>query len=73
MPRDNGERIVTGARQLSPYLGDRMLPGRVLDTAVFLRELLPQDLKVEIDQLTEQDPRRPLLAMVQCRGVARQP
>jgi uncharacterized protein (DUF2252 family) len=55
MPRDNGERIVTGARALSPFLGERMLASRFLDRAVFLRELLPQDLKLEIDQLTRDE------------------
>jgi uncharacterized protein (DUF2252 family) len=55
MPRDNGERIVKGARHLSPFLGGRMLPARFLDRAVFLRELLPQDLKLEIDQLTQDE------------------
>nr|QQZ51637.1 DUF2252 family protein [Phenylobacterium glaciei] len=41
-----------GARHLSPYLGDRMSAGRVLDKAVFVRELLPQDLKLEFETLT---------------------
>ncbi|CAN5820197.1 DUF2252 domain-containing protein [soil metagenome] len=52
MPRDNGRRVVEGARHLSPYLGDRMTAGRVLDKAVFVRELLPQDLKLEFESLT---------------------
>ncbi len=52
MPRDNAERVVTGARHLSPFLGSRMQSGRMLDKAVFLRELLPQDLKLEIESLT---------------------
>jgi uncharacterized protein (DUF2252 family) len=52
MPRDNAERVVAGALQLSPYLGERMRPARLLNRSVFLRELLPQDLKLEIDQLT---------------------
>ncbi len=51
MPKDNGERVVEGARNLAPYLGDRMRAGRVLDRAVFVRELLPQDLKLEIEAL----------------------
>lgn len=50
-PRDNGERVVEGARHLAPYLGERMRAGRVLDRSVFVRELLPQDLKLEIDTL----------------------
>jgi uncharacterized protein (DUF2252 family) len=52
MPRDNGQRIVTGAQALSPNLGERMLSARLLDKAVVLRELMPQDLKIEIDRLT---------------------
>ena len=52
MPRDNAERVVEGARHLSPFLGKRMLPARLLGRAVFLRELLPQDLKLEIETLS---------------------
>ena len=52
MPKDNAERVVAGAWHLSPALGDRMLAARFLDRAVFLRELLPQDLKFEIEELT---------------------
>ncbi len=55
MPRDNAERVVAGARHLSPHLGERMLPVRLLDRAVFARELLPQDLKLEIDALTRDE------------------
>jgi uncharacterized protein (DUF2252 family) len=52
MPRDNAARVVEGARHLSPALGDRMLSAGLLGQAVVLRELRPQDLKLEIDQLT---------------------
>jgi uncharacterized protein (DUF2252 family) len=52
MPADNAQRVVEGAKNLSPALGERMLPGRLLGRSVFLRELLPQDLKLEIDKLT---------------------
>jgi uncharacterized protein (DUF2252 family) len=52
MPRDNAERVVTGARALAPNLGERMLPARLNDRSVVIRELLPQDLKLEIQQLT---------------------
>ena len=55
MPRDNAERVVEGARHLAPYLGERMRPGRVLDRPVFVRELLPQDLKLEIDRMDAQE------------------
>jgi uncharacterized protein (DUF2252 family) len=52
MPRDNGKRVVTGARHLSPALGDRMMAAKLLGRSVVIRELLPQDLKLEIDQLS---------------------
>jgi uncharacterized protein (DUF2252 family) len=55
MPRDNGQRIVEGARHLAPFLGERMRASRFLDRSVFLRELLPQDLKVEINQLARDE------------------
>ena len=55
MPRDNAERVVEGARHLAPNLGQRMLPARFLDRAVFLRELLPQDLQLEIEHLTRDE------------------
>jgi len=52
MPRDNAVRVVTGARALSPNLGQRMLAVRMLGKAVVLRELMPQDLKLEVEHLT---------------------
>jgi uncharacterized protein (DUF2252 family) len=52
MPRDNAERVVEGALQLSPHLGKRMVAGQLAKRSVFIRELLPQDLKIEIDRLT---------------------
>ena len=52
MPNDHAMRVVDGARHLSPHLGDRMLATDLLGKPVFLRELLPQDLKLEIEQLT---------------------
>ena len=52
MPRDNAERVVEGARHMSPHLGNRMLARRLMDKAVFVRELLPQDLKLEIETFT---------------------
>ena len=51
MPRDNASRVVAGAQQLSPALGERMIAQRFLEHGVFIRELLPQDLKLEIDQM----------------------
>ena len=55
MPKDNAERVVTGAWHLSPALGNRMLAGLVMDRTVFVRELLPQDLKFEIEHLTPEE------------------
>ena len=43
---------MTGARALSPNLGERMLAARLLDRPVVLRELMPQDLKLEVDRLS---------------------
>jgi uncharacterized protein (DUF2252 family) len=44
--------VVAGARALSPSLGERMLPAHVGGKPVFLRELKPQDLKLELEQFT---------------------
>ena len=55
VPSDHALRVVGGARALSPSLGDRMVPARLLGRPVVLRELLPQDLKLEIDELTREE------------------
>ncbi len=55
MPEDDAVRVVTGARSLSPFLGGRMMPARLLESAVFLRELLPQDLKLEFEDLSRDE------------------
>ncbi|MDV6330813.1 DUF2252 family protein [Asticcacaulis sp. 201] len=55
MPRNNGERVVQGAWHLSPALGDRMINAELLGKTIFLRELLPQDLKFEIEHLTPEE------------------
>jgi uncharacterized protein (DUF2252 family) len=52
MPSDEGERVVEGARHRSPYLGKRMRALKLLGKPTFVRELMPQDLKIEIEQLT---------------------
>jgi uncharacterized protein (DUF2252 family) len=74
MPRNNGDRVVEGAKHLSPALGKRMLSARLLDKSVFLRELLPQDLKIEIDRLSRGEAMRAarFLAMIVGRAHARQ-
>jgi uncharacterized protein (DUF2252 family) len=55
MPDDNADRVVTGARHVSPFLGGRMLSAQLLGKAVFIRELLPQDLKLEIERLSRDE------------------
>jgi uncharacterized protein (DUF2252 family) len=52
MPRDNAQRVVEGARHLAPNLGERMLAGKLLGRPVVIRELMPQDLKLEMETLT---------------------
>ena len=74
MPTDQAERVVTGGRALSPFLGGRMAVARVLGKSVFVRELLPQDLKLEIEALTRTEAMEvaEFLARVVGRGHARQ-
>jgi uncharacterized protein (DUF2252 family) len=55
MPRDFAKRVVTGACNLSPFLGERMLAAKFLSRPVVLRELMPQDMKLEIDRLTREE------------------
>jgi uncharacterized protein (DUF2252 family) len=55
MPRDNAGRVVEGAYQMSPALGERMIAQRFLEHGVFIRELLPQDLKLELDQMSMEE------------------
>jgi uncharacterized protein (DUF2252 family) len=54
-PKNNAARVVEGASMLSPFLGQRMLAARFMKRDVFLRELIPQDLKLELDQLTREE------------------
>ena len=49
---DNARRVVEGARHISPSLGQRMRATRLGDQPVFIRELLPQDIKLEVEDLT---------------------
>ncbi|WP_449410010.1 DUF2252 family protein [Methylobacterium komagatae] len=55
MPADPAERVVAGARALSPNLGERMLPVSLLDKPVVVRELAPQDLKLDVDQFSREE------------------
>jgi uncharacterized protein (DUF2252 family) len=54
-PIDQAERVVEGCRRLSPYLGKRMRAVKLMSKSVFVRELLPQDLKIEIENLTREE------------------
>jgi uncharacterized protein (DUF2252 family) len=74
MPRDNAERVVEGARHVSPSLGERMRSARLGDRAVVLRELLPQDMKLTIEQLTRDEATKAarFLALVVGKAHARQ-
>jgi uncharacterized protein (DUF2252 family) len=55
MPKDSARRVVEGAKHLSPALGERMMAGKLLGRSVVIRELMPQDLKLEIDQLSRDE------------------
>jgi uncharacterized protein (DUF2252 family) len=55
MPKNDAERVVMGARHLSPYLGDRMVPASLSGRHVVVRELRPQDLKFEFSELTQDE------------------
>lgn len=55
MPANNAKRVVEGARNLSPFLGQRMLPEAFFGAPVVVRELAPQDLKLEMRRLTAED------------------
>ncbi len=74
MPPDYARRVVEGARHLSPTLGDRMLAAKFSDRPVFLRELLPADLKLEVDRVSREEAMKAAryLAMVVGKAHARQ-
>jgi uncharacterized protein (DUF2252 family) len=55
MPKDDAKRMVEGAKHLSPALGERMMAGKLRGRSVVIRELLPQDLKLEIDQRSQDE------------------
>ncbi|WP_343616571.1 DUF2252 family protein [Novosphingobium sp.] len=52
MPASPADCVVTAARALSPQLGERMVAAHLLGRPVVLRELLPQDLKLEVEQFS---------------------
>ncbi len=53
--RNDAERVVTGACQLSPNLGERMLAVKLGGKDLVLRELMPQDLKFDLDRLSQEE------------------
>ena len=74
-PANNGERVVMGARHLSPFLGERMIATSFAGRQVFfVRELRPQDLKFELSGIgpTEAVLTARLFAEVVGRAHARQ-
>jgi uncharacterized protein (DUF2252 family) len=52
LPGDPGHRVVEGALHISPFLGDRMRAASLMGSSVFIRELMPQDLKLEMEELS---------------------
>ena len=53
--KNNAERVVSGACHLSPNLGRRMLAVKLGRKDLVLRELMPQDLKFDLDRLTQEE------------------
>jgi uncharacterized protein (DUF2252 family) len=74
MPSDPADRVVAAALALSPHLGARMMSVRLLDRSMFMRELSPQDLKLEVEQFSEAQAAKAAryLAFVVGRAHARQ-
>lgn len=52
MPSQPAERVRQAACALSPFLGGRLLPVEMLGGSFFIRELAPQDLKIEVEQFS---------------------
>ena len=53
--RDPAERVLAGAKALSPNLGNRMIAAELLDKPVVFREPAPQDLKIKVDQFSRKE------------------
>ncbi len=49
---NHAERVVTGARALSPFLGNRMIAASLHKTPVIVRELRPQDMKFDLNGIS---------------------
>ncbi|HYP87483.1 MAG TPA: DUF2252 family protein [Polyangiaceae bacterium] len=70
VPPHAGQRVVAGTLALSPSLGKRMLSGNVAGHAVFVRELMPQDLKVELEMFSDVEARATARALARVVGAA---
>ncbi|MES1184411.1 MAG: DUF2252 family protein [Myxococcales bacterium] len=70
IPAHPGERVVRGALALSPALGKRMLFGNVAGHDVFVRELMPQDLKIELEMFDDVEARATARALARVVGAA---
>jgi uncharacterized protein (DUF2252 family) len=70
LPEHHGQRVVQGANALSPTLGARMLSGTILGRSVFVRELMPQDLKLELAMLDDAEARATARALARILGLA---
>lgn len=55
MPGDAAERVVAGAKALAPNLGERMIPARLMSKPIVMRQLAPQDLKIEVEQFSRKE------------------
>ena len=53
--KNQADRVVTGACNLSPNLGNRMMAVPLLKRSMVMRELMPQDLKFDLDRLTKDE------------------
>ncbi|MCZ2497957.1 DUF2252 domain-containing protein [Xylophilus sp. Kf1] len=69
-PRDNALRVLDGAQRMSPNLGGRMASAHVLGRAVVLRELLPQDLKLELARVDQREAMRAARFLARAVGKA---
>ncbi len=70
LPKEEGQRVVLGARALSPSLGKRMLSGSIAGHSVFVRELMPQDLKLELEMFDDVEARATARALARIVGGA---
>ncbi|MES1177533.1 MAG: DUF2252 family protein [Myxococcales bacterium] len=70
VPTHQGERVVRGTKALSPTLGERMVSGTVAGHSVFVRELMPQDLKLELEMMDDTEARTTARALARIVGLA---